>query len=500
MSARRAREVEQVAHQLASARGASVRHVYSHAHQGLFCRHAGGERARHERRPAHPVHRGGRRGVARRRADRRHLGPGPHRPARPAAEQTYIYDHTGRGRERLHHRHRHPPHPHRVRRPRGLRLRRRRRRQRHDRLQRPRHPRRRHHRRHHLRRRQGRHAASRCACSTARAPAPRRGVIAGIDWVTANHVRARRGEHEPRRRRLAAPRTTRSTDSIAVGVTYAVAAGNDNADACNYSPARTPAPSPSAPRPARDARASYLQLRHLRGHLRAGLEHHLGLEHERHRHQHHQRHLDGHPARRGRGGALPVDAPHRDAAIVADALFANSTAGKVIDPGPWALPTGSSTPAAPPPATSRLPRWRSPRPRPGPRLADVGDARRRCDQRCWGDPGRVLRRRALAGAAGPPRSSWPGTASSPATARDDHREGIRRELQQRGERSPSPSPSTTRAMRPSSPRSAHRGVDRLGGQCDTVYLLNGRAGLGPEQNQPNTLGGTCLDGTAAPIA
>jgi Zn-dependent metalloprotease len=35
-----------------------------------------------------------------------------------------------------------------------------------------------------------------------------------------------------------------------------------------------------------------------------------------------------------------------------------------------------------------------------------------------------------------------------------------------------------------------------GAACDTSYLVNGRAALGPELNAPNTLGGTCADGTS----
>ncbi|HYV44295.1 MAG TPA: M20/M25/M40 family metallo-hydrolase [Myxococcaceae bacterium] len=35
-----------------------------------------------------------------------------------------------------------------------------------------------------------------------------------------------------------------------------------------------------------------------------------------------------------------------------------------------------------------------------------------------------------------------------------------------------------------------------GAWCDSGSLLNGRAGLGPETNQPNTIGGTCADGTS----
>ena len=41
------------------------------------------------------------------------------------------------------------------------------------------------------------------------------------------------------------------------------------------------------------------------------------------------------------------------------------------------------------------------------------------------------------------------------------------------------------------PRCQAGGSDR-----DSGTLLQGRAGLGPEQNAPNTLGGTCADGTS----
>ena len=80
-------------------------------------------------------------------------------------------------------------------------------------------------------------------------------------------------------------------------------------NACNYSPARVAdAITVGATTSTRRARV-VLELRHLRRHLRAGLEHHLGLEHQRHRHQHDQRHVDGHPARCRRRGAVPLGQP-----------------------------------------------------------------------------------------------------------------------------------------------------------------------------------------------
>jgi subtilisin family serine protease len=66
------------------------------------------------------------------------------------------------------------------------------------------------------------------------------GVIAGVDWVTANHVKPAVANMS-----LGGGGNT-SLDaalgnSISAGVTYAVAAGNDWGDACYYSPARVAA-------------------------------------------------------------------------------------------------------------------------------------------------------------------------------------------------------------------------------------------------------------------
>jgi len=82
------------------------------------------------------------------------------------------------------------------------------------------------------------------------------GVIAGVDWVTANHVK-------PAVANLSLGGGASSAldnavaNSIAAGVTYAVAAGNSNADACNYSPARTPTALTVGATTSSDARASY---------------------------------------------------------------------------------------------------------------------------------------------------------------------------------------------------------------------------------------------------
>jgi aqualysin 1 len=64
-------------------------------------------------------------------------------------------------------------------------------------------------------------------------------VIAGIDWVTGNHAA---GQPAVANMSLGGGASTALdnavNNSINDGVTYAIAAGNSNANACNYSPAR----------------------------------------------------------------------------------------------------------------------------------------------------------------------------------------------------------------------------------------------------------------------
>jgi aqualysin 1 len=82
-------------------------------------------------------------------------------------------------------------------------------------------------------------------------------VIAGVDWVTANHV-------SPAVALLSlstdisSAMNTAVTNSITSGVTYAVAAGNNaGADACNYSPASTPGAITVAAITGNDAQTTY---------------------------------------------------------------------------------------------------------------------------------------------------------------------------------------------------------------------------------------------------
>lgn len=84
------------------------------------------------------------------------------------------------------------------------------------------------------------------------------GVVAGIDWVTANHT----GSNPAVANMSLGGGASTALDnavkaSIADGVTYAVAAGNSNRDACKFSPARVATAITVGATTSTDARASY---------------------------------------------------------------------------------------------------------------------------------------------------------------------------------------------------------------------------------------------------
>ncbi|MGA3487925.1 S8 family peptidase [Micromonosporaceae bacterium DT55] len=82
------------------------------------------------------------------------------------------------------------------------------------------------------------------------------GVIAGINWVTANAVKPAVANMS-----LGGGASTTIDNAVAnsinSGISYAIAAGNSNANACNYSPARVPAAITVGATTSTDARASY---------------------------------------------------------------------------------------------------------------------------------------------------------------------------------------------------------------------------------------------------
>lgn len=84
------------------------------------------------------------------------------------------------------------------------------------------------------------------------------GVIAGVDYVTQNH---QQGQASVANMSLGGSASTALDtavkNSITDGVTYAVAAGNSNQDACRYSPARVPSAITIGATTKTDARAPY---------------------------------------------------------------------------------------------------------------------------------------------------------------------------------------------------------------------------------------------------
>ncbi len=82
------------------------------------------------------------------------------------------------------------------------------------------------------------------------------GVIAGIDWVTSHAVKPAVANMSLGGGASSALDTAVS-NSINSGVTYAIAGGNSNANACNYSPARVAAAITVGATTSTDARASY---------------------------------------------------------------------------------------------------------------------------------------------------------------------------------------------------------------------------------------------------
>ncbi|SET63932.1 S8 family serine peptidase [Stigmatella erecta] len=82
------------------------------------------------------------------------------------------------------------------------------------------------------------------------------GVIAGVDWVKNNHIKPAVANMS-----LGGGASQTLDDAVAgaitAGVVFAVAAGNDNGNACSYSPARTPSAITVGATERTDARASY---------------------------------------------------------------------------------------------------------------------------------------------------------------------------------------------------------------------------------------------------
>jgi subtilisin family serine protease len=82
------------------------------------------------------------------------------------------------------------------------------------------------------------------------------GVVAGINWVSANRILPAVANMSLGGG-ISAATDAAVNNSIGRGVTYAVAAGNSNANACNFSPARVPAAITVGATTQTDARSSF---------------------------------------------------------------------------------------------------------------------------------------------------------------------------------------------------------------------------------------------------
>ena len=83
------------------------------------------------------------------------------------------------------------------------------------------------------------------------------GVIAGINWVTSQHTTGKAVANMSLGGGVSTALDNAVRNSIADGVVYSIAAGNSNANACNFSPARTAEAITVGATTSTDARASY---------------------------------------------------------------------------------------------------------------------------------------------------------------------------------------------------------------------------------------------------
>ena len=180
------------------------------------------------------------------------------------------------------------------------------------------------------------------------------GVIAGIDWVTANHLKPAVANMS-----LGGGASTALdnavANAVAAGVTFVVAAGNSNANACNYSPARAPSAVTVGATTSSDARAAYSNYGSCLDIFAPG----SGITSAWHTNNTATNTISGtsmaSPHVAGAAALYLDDNPGASPAAVATALTGNATTGKVTGAGTGSpnrllfVGTGGGEPPPPPP-------------------------------------------------------------------------------------------------------------------------------------------------------
>jgi subtilisin family serine protease len=319
-------------------------------------------------------------------------------------------------------------------------------------------------------------------------------VIAGIDWVTANHVKPAVANMSLGGG-VSQAVDDAVTSSINAGVFYAIAAGNDNGDACSKSPARTPAAMTVGATDSTDARAYFSNYGTCVDIFAPG----LNITASWNTNDTSTNTISGTsmatPHVAGAAALYLEGEPTATPAQVTLALVGSSTADKVTNPGTGSpnrlLYSGCAGSSSSPPPEITLTA-----PTTGASLSgtvtlaatatdDVGVVKVEffLDGRLIGSdfsaPYELVWDSATA-------SNGPGVLTAKAYDASC------------GQGTSAPVEVTIENAG-NAAFDAQRGAPAcgsVGSRCDSVWLLDGRAGLGPELHAPNTLGSTCADGTA----
>jgi subtilisin family serine protease len=160
------------------------------------------------------------------------------------------------------------------------------------------------------------------------------GVVAGIDWVAANAVKPAVANMS-----LGASGSDQATEdavrnAIAAGVTFAIASGNSNSDACNFTPARVAEAITVNASDINDARASFSNYGTCTDIFAPGLD----ITSSWNTDDNATNTISGTsmatPHVTGASALWLADHPDDPPATVQAALVANSTPDKITDPGP----------------------------------------------------------------------------------------------------------------------------------------------------------------------